>query len=361
MGPMDKMCGDRLQVISLYYAAAATRHSTWQHGEHKMPDTSQYGNYECVRNVLWRSGAGDKEVTNFSNYSIPATDVLQLDFVSPVHMMPKRSTQQATNIFISELLEALQSTSCCMCDRIMALRLVSHHLVLTASQVHTLCDFFRNPKTKRQKSFFISQARAVSKRVTRDQALGYAPVMRSAFQLDIDNPRLEVFTCLFSRCMQPEILCTTEILHDRHLFSFACWKELRHRLGYSRTLDCLHCDEEPPVALPESIAATSGDETMSPPLSPKGSPPLSPKGELRRSRSTGIKTNDVTLSNDAMPSSPTSAGGVSSEGFEERGSLLTRKSKMPIPPGRLGCYYELRLWVHDEWQVAWLLAILGSK
>lgn len=128
---------------------------------------------------------------------------------------------------------------------------------------------------------------------------------RSAFQFTFDNLRVEAFVALFGRCLDPPAACTVSCLYDPQFLSAAGTADVRARLGYCRTFDALHCCEEHPI-----LAV--------------------PQAKLR------------------------GMGRCSS-----RGSARSTAASVATPDS--GCRYSLRLYVHDECQVARFLVTLAEK
>lgn len=64
----------------------------------------------------------------------------------------------------------------------------------------------------------------------------------SSIGASFENPRSEVFVCLFNRCREPNLLCTQTCMYDYSLFTPACTKDIIRRLGCLRTFDVMHCD-----------------------------------------------------------------------------------------------------------------------
>lgn len=101
---------------------------------------------------------------------------------------------------------------------------------------------FPNPFTKRTKRELKQLMKDVGKQSRLAvQARGEKKVCLSAFDFNVDNPRVEVFVCLFNRCHDPPALCTHECLLDRELFTPNCVTKIRDRLGWARTHDALFC------------------------------------------------------------------------------------------------------------------------
>jgi hypothetical protein len=202
-----------------------------------MPDVSQHGNMQGARNVKWES----KAIKDFMAFAIPDSGFLSLDYVSPPHCAPQRSTGTATNILVGDVIEALNDSVCCAEDKYEALRLISPHLILTAAQVQRLCDLFPNPHARVSKRRSLIIFREVVKcQWARNEARGEHMV--SAFKLHL-NCRVEIFVCLYNRCIDAQELCTHEHLYDANMFAPMDAVQIRDRLGHSRTFDCLHCSQ----------------------------------------------------------------------------------------------------------------------
>merc|ERR1719265_352773 len=99
---IDRTKAERLHVINHYDMLCAQAIGG--------PDTSQYGNYEGVRNLNVNEGSGNlnassKKWTSFVNFTIPDHGSLSLDYVSPRHVSSSKSARSATNIFAGDLIE----------------------------------------------------------------------------------------------------------------------------------------------------------------------------------------------------------------------------------------------------------------
>jgi hypothetical protein len=244
--PMEHSVATRLQVTAQFEAATAKLS--------KKPDISQHGNYECVRNVLWK---GAKLDTRFFQWVVPDHGCLTLDYVGAPHCAPKRKSETATETFISDIVETLQGSMCSQEDKLMALRSISCQLVLTVAQVNSLSAIFPAPLVSTCSAEPTIRDRQFSRmKTTRMDALAGRPRERSsAFQFRFARCRVETFVCLFNRCVDPPLLCNSECLTDPSLFSPGCISEVCERLGRIRTFEVFDCSE--PLSMSNTFSTSA--------------------------------------------------------------------------------------------------------
>jgi hypothetical protein len=236
---MEHSVAMRMQVIT-YFEAATTQLS-------KRPDISQQGDWEGVRNCMWdrnSEGQAEKVSCAFVQWSVPDHGILSFDYVSAAPCGLKRKAQASSDEFVSSITSALEQSRCSAEDKLMALRSISRHLVLTPMQVRSLCTIFPNPSVRSppQLNQTLSQERKANRLETyRREAFGGGRNLTSAFQFRFAKCRVEAFVCLFNRCVDPPMLCNSECLMNTALFSPGCVYEMFERLGRIRTFDVLNC------------------------------------------------------------------------------------------------------------------------
>jgi hypothetical protein len=217
--------------------------NAWEMLAPGVPDTTQYGRGEGVRNCVWE---GTTTVKSFMNFSLPPSGRLTMDYVSPKGPNP-RMPHMGEAAFAA-ILDQIRETECSFEDRVCALRSVSHRMTLDSEQTRTICLEVPNRNVYAGSATVNEGARRtalekIHRATTRARALTVfgACVQKSAFQIEEFNPRVEAFVCFFNRTKGQTELCTRQCLYDDKQYSKQCALEMRKRLGVLRTFDAMHC------------------------------------------------------------------------------------------------------------------------
>lgn len=175
-----------------------------------MADVSQHGNYESIRNAKHMG-------INFafqSDWSLPLEGTLELDYVSPEKLSPleKKTLSEAA---FTDFLDGIKNSTCRLMDKIHALNLIAHQIVVTPDQVKQVIEVFPawNPTWAEEAQTLLA-------------------------------PRLEVFVTLYNRCLfQPELI-STKVLYNPELLHLSEIVGIRERLGHIHTFHGLLVDDE---------------------------------------------------------------------------------------------------------------------
>eukprot|EP00929_Paragymnodinium_shiwhaense_P006920 TRINITY_DN110874_c0_g1_i1.p1 TRINITY_DN110874_c0_g1~~TRINITY_DN110874_c0_g1_i1.p1 ORF type:complete len:1395 (+),score=337.86 TRINITY_DN110874_c0_g1_i1:258-4442(+) len=226
--PLDRSVADQLHVINSYERARAKAAQE--------VDVSEFGNHEGARNLYIDSSSFQSFAE--SGFESLTSGFMTLDYVSPANMAPTSvKTKASTEILVNDLMSSIETSNCAVPDKVLILRCISQHLVLTVEQVHRILKLFPNPSvrtTAEERWKFV-------RRLMKARVLDCKGSHSSAFQTEIRNPRLEVFICLFNRCKDWPLLCSMECLNNWLMFSLEDAEEIRRRLGTARSFDALDC------------------------------------------------------------------------------------------------------------------------
>eukprot|EP00747_Dinoflagellata_sp_TGD_P138701 gnl/TRDRNA2_/TRDRNA2_175813_c5_seq1.p1 gnl/TRDRNA2_/TRDRNA2_175813_c5~~gnl/TRDRNA2_/TRDRNA2_175813_c5_seq1.p1 ORF type:complete len:1083 (-),score=187.20 gnl/TRDRNA2_/TRDRNA2_175813_c5_seq1:135-3383(-) len=319
--PMDHAVAERLHVINIFDASTAQKiHSS---------DTSQWGNYEGARNITFN----DKHLTSFRSFQLRDHGTLIMDYVSPVHCLPRRDARAVSTFFIDDLVEVLERSSSAWDDKVMALKFISHHMVVSVREVAKLLRCFPNPYEKKRCKTKTETLRSIKRILVAMNAYGISGRQKSAFQYEFDNCRLEAFIILFPRCTDAPMLGCSDVLYNSDLFTEKCAATVQRRLGAIRTFDALNCCKP---LFSKKIGSDKASARM-------------------RKTLTGRKTQASALAavvakEDEAGSEPSSPTSSSPAANFVRGDPADRGHK-----------YKLNLEMYEEWVIALFLINLAPK
>lgn len=203
--PADYTVAERVLVINNWESLIARAR--------KVVDTSQAGSYHAIRNIKFE-GEGTEEFMYTSSWMLPGDGFsgeghLQIDYVSMVRVHPARDTalsEEQFDILIGLLRQ--ENTDCLEVSVFLAIKLVSHKLVLLAEQL--------------------------------------GKMLRCLLQME---RRIECYHFLFPRCLEfgPPMVDLDDGLLGRGagLFSELDRGTLTHRLGLAHTMDAINMHREP--------------------------------------------------------------------------------------------------------------------
>lgn len=236
--PSDRGIAEKLFVTNLFERLTQI--------EIDAPDVSQWGNQEGCRNVSHRFFP--YTIKSFVGFSLPFDELLKMDYSSPAR--PSLNARTLPDSCVEEMVKAIEESESSWEDRVRALRLFSHRMVLSPQQVRAFLDSFPNvnvpkpaPKAKAEAGRpSLSQRLSNAKRkLSLMSKLGLLKQVKSAFGLIIENYRMEAFICLWPRCPNQPGLCNLGGIYNEKVFSHRCCKEFRTRLGRARTFDAIDC------------------------------------------------------------------------------------------------------------------------
>lgn len=195
----DRGCAQRCLVLARW--AKVCRESMG------LPDISEYGNYEC----LWHTRLSEKKFKLSSdNFQLPGSGVLSFDFVAPRLMLGKQ--EPTTDEELAGIEQVVKTSTCNVGDKLNALRLVAHLIVLRPMQLRQALEWFDRWPPKSEKT---GQGGKTLK------------------------PRAELYILLYNRTtchadvVSPFLLYNPDILHRDEVL------EIRARLGWMHTFDLL--------------------------------------------------------------------------------------------------------------------------
>lgn len=173
-----------------------------------MPDLSQHGGHECVRNATLE-GRGIE--WHSSEFAFPSGGMLSLDYVSPFR--PPKDCEPSGQALLDKIRTALQSSACEATPKVLVLRTMLHLLVLTPEQCWELVTVFPGETH---------------------------PHLVQRF-----SARVEAYVAMFGRCIRPADLLSAKPcgLYGLSLFKRGEVLKVRFRLGRLRTFNLLLCDE----------------------------------------------------------------------------------------------------------------------
>jgi len=180
-----------------------------QNIELRRPDLSEYGNHDCLRHA---SVSGRKFIYDSINWQLPDEGLLIFDFVLP--RLPLNTEDAAPVFVVDQICNQLLNSPCNFQDRLKALRLISHRLVLRPEELVELLHVFPSC------------------------AVDYAHCKKQDFY-----PLVEMYVLLYNRTLYHSKVVSPRILYNSKLLEPEESFEIQRRLGWIHTFDIvnLHC------------------------------------------------------------------------------------------------------------------------
>lgn len=189
----------------------------------ELPDMSQLGDRMNLRNTSLNKNTFVFKV-GFQLAKFPSQQMFSFDYVNPLR--PDLEEADMPDDMLDAMLAVLENSKCRAYDKVMALHLISHHLILCPEQMVQVLEAF--PVRIKELATFDSLQAAVE---------------------ELDAPRIEVFISLFSRVADRPTVCSPDVLYDLELFPPAAVQTIWKRLGRHTTFDIINCCQMVPSNL----------------------------------------------------------------------------------------------------------------
>lgn len=196
---VDRGTAQRCMVISNW-----VRHQTTAIGH---PDLSEQGNGDCLRHTYLRR---QRFAFDSVAWQLPDDGTFEFDVVLP--RMTLKADEALDDVAGRELVSTLLNSPCNYKDRLCALRLVAHRILLLPEGLSEMLQIF--------------------------------PTRLSKYVVGEFDPRVEAFILLYNRTLYHSKVLCPQLLYNPELFQPAAVQKIRKRLGWIHTFDPinLHSD-----------------------------------------------------------------------------------------------------------------------